>query len=103
MKRYKDEPRPTPLTGLPVRADRQGIGFDGSHSAHIPFDRVETFAKWRTCLPGLFLSLLFTTTAFAQSDISRVWAVDDGEKVKRDDLSHWAATSNNNPVWDGNQ
>ncbi len=33
--------------------------------------------------------------------ITRVWAVDDGEKVRRDDLSHWAASSPDNAVWDG--
>ncbi|RPH76534.1 MAG: hypothetical protein EHM80_14445, partial [Nitrospiraceae bacterium] len=27
--------------------------------------------------------------------------MDDGEKVKRDDLSHWAATSPDNAVWNG--
>jgi len=33
--------------------------------------------------------------------VTRVWAVDDGEKVKRDDLSHWATSSSDNPVWNG--
>jgi hypothetical protein len=37
----------------------------------------------------------------AQTGITRVWAVDDGEKVRQDDLAHWAATSANNIVWDG--
>ncbi len=27
--------------------------------------------------------------------------MDDGEKVKRDDLAHWAAASSDNAVWDG--
>ncbi|MFO0715152.1 MAG: DUF4091 domain-containing protein [Sandaracinus sp.] len=39
--------------------------------------------------------------ARAQSHLARVWAVDDGEKVRREDLSHWAATSPDNAVWDG--
>jgi hypothetical protein len=33
--------------------------------------------------------------------ITRIWAVDDGEKVRQDDLNHWAAASPNNAVWDG--
>jgi hypothetical protein len=37
----------------------------------------------------------------AQSGIVRVWAVDDGEKVRADDLQHWAASDPANPVWDG--
>jgi hypothetical protein len=38
-----------------------------------------------------------------QSDISgikRIWAVDDGEKIKRDDLQHPLAESSENMVWD---
>jgi len=30
-----------------------------------------------------------------------VWPVDEGEKVKQDDLNHWARTDSRNPVWDG--
>ena len=33
--------------------------------------------------------------------IARVWAVDDGEKVKKDDLRHPLADSADNEVWDG--
>ena len=33
--------------------------------------------------------------------ITTVWAVDDCEKVKQDDLEHWAKTSPRNTVWDG--
>ncbi len=47
------------------------------------------------------VSLLCVQPAFSQSGVTRVWAVGDGEKVKRDDLSHWAATSSDNAVWDG--
>jgi hypothetical protein len=36
-----------------------------------------------------------------EAGITRVWAVDDGEKVRQDDLSHWAAGSEDNAVWDG--
>ncbi len=35
----------------------------------------------------------------AQGGINRVWAVDDGEKVMHEDLSHWARTSSSNRVW----
>jgi hypothetical protein len=35
------------------------------------------------------------------SGIARVWAVDDGEKIKRGDLNHPLANSPDNPVWDG--
>ena len=37
----------------------------------------------------------------AQTGVTRVWAVDEGEKVKQDDLNHWARTDARNPVWDG--
>ncbi|NIM93165.1 MAG: DUF4091 domain-containing protein [Anaerolineales bacterium] len=33
--------------------------------------------------------------------IARVWAVDDGEKVKQGDLNHPQASGENNVVWDG--
>jgi hypothetical protein len=39
--------------------------------------------------------------ALAQSGLARVWAIDDGEKVKADDLQHWGVNSPLNPVWDG--
>lgn len=35
--------------------------------------------------------------------IARVWAMDDGEKIKRDDLQHPLANSPENVVWDGNK
>jgi hypothetical protein len=35
------------------------------------------------------------------SGITRVWAIDDGEKVKREDLQHPLANSPQNLVWDG--
>jgi hypothetical protein len=37
------------------------------------------------------------------SGIARVWAIDDGEKVKREDLQHPLADSSDNVVWDGNK
>ena len=33
--------------------------------------------------------------------ISRVWVIDDGEKIKQDDINNPLATSSLNPVWNG--
>ncbi|MFN0159272.1 MAG: T9SS type A sorting domain-containing protein [Bacteroidota bacterium] len=38
---------------------------------------------------------------FAQSGIQRVWAVDDGEKIKKTNVTHTLATSSKNKVWNG--
>jgi hypothetical protein len=46
-------------------------------------------------------SLPSTATITENSGLTRVWAVDDGEKVKRGDLSHPLADSRENTVWDG--
>ncbi|HTY01790.1 MAG TPA: carbohydrate binding domain-containing protein [Bacteroidota bacterium] len=46
----------------------------------------------------LFCSCAKTT---AQPGVTSVWAIDDGEKVKQDDLSNPAKNGTNNPVWDG--
>lgn len=43
----------------------------------------------------------FVGIGAANAGISRIWAVDDGEKVKKDDLNHPTATSPDNHVWDG--
>ena len=50
---------------------------------------------------GLVCSLGWALPAWGQSGLARVWAVDDGEKVRADDLDHWAISSRNNAVWDG--
>jgi hypothetical protein len=42
-----------------------------------------------------------TEVTIEESGIDRVWALDDGEKVKRFDLSHYLAESPENRVWDG--
>ncbi len=34
-----------------------------------------------------------------QTAIRRIWAVDDGERVRREDVNHWARTSADNRVW----
>lgn len=47
-------------------------------------------------------ALSLTTVSYANpAGIRRVWAVDDGERIKRDDLNHPLASSLNNPVWHG--
>ena len=46
-------------------------------------------------------TLPVTGTITEDSGLARVWAVDDGEKVKRGDLSHPLAESSDNPVWNG--
>ena len=52
-------------------------------------------------LVAVLLTLAFVQSGRSQSGVTRVWAVDDGEKVRRDDLSHWAGASADNAVWDG--
>jgi len=44
-----------------------------------------------------------TTPAYSLPGIDRIWAVDDGLKVLRDDLDNPAAAGSGNPVWDGEQ
>ena len=45
--------------------------------------------------------VMITQPQFSQAGISRLWAVDDGEKIKKTDNNHPLATSADNPVWDG--
>ncbi len=49
----------------------------------------------------IVLMVVNTENGFGQSHLSAVWAVDDGEKVRQDDLQHWAKSSANNEVWNG--
>ncbi len=48
-------------------------------------------------ISGIFLSCFLISEAPAQ--IKRVWAVDDGEKIKQDDITNPLATDKNNAVW----
>ncbi|MFN0159271.1 MAG: glycoside hydrolase domain-containing protein [Bacteroidota bacterium] len=51
-----------------------------------------------------FLLPLFSIIAhpsYSQSGLSRVWAIDDGEKILQSKINHTAANGTNNPVWDG--
>ena len=50
-----------------------------------------------------FIALIFASpiSALGQSHLSSVWAVDDGEKVRQNDLSYWAKSSAANEVWNG--
>jgi hypothetical protein len=47
------------------------------------------------------LSIMFMLSGHTKAGITRIWAVDDGEKIKREDLNHPLAASADNPVWDG--
>lgn len=55
------------------------------------------------------LSILFSLSLVSggckgqdrREGITLVWAVDETEKVRRDDLKHWAKTSDGNHLWDG--
>lgn len=55
----------------------------------------------------LLLLLGFVTVLFhppglmAQTGIQRIWAVDDGERIKKTELNHPLASSPDNTVWDG--
>ncbi len=39
--------------------------------------------------------------AYTIPGVDRIWVIDDGVKVLRDDLNHPAASGKDNPVWDG--
>jgi hypothetical protein len=49
------------------------------------------------------VAMLFVGIGAANAGISRIWAVDDGEKVKKTDNDHPLATSPDNPVWNGSK
>ncbi|GAH43019.1 unnamed protein product, partial [marine sediment metagenome] len=61
------------------------------------------FASRATASCAIALALLFTASAVqAQSGLSAIWAVDDGEKIFRDDLSNpLKLAGESNSVWDG--
>ena len=59
------------------------------------------FIGIRLCLFLLALPALIVPPQFTQAGISRIWAVGDGEKVKKTDNNHPLATSTDNPVWNG--
>ncbi len=50
---------------------------------------------------GALLFQLAILPGSARASIKRVWAVDDTEKIKREDMSNALATSPDNAVWDG--
>jgi hypothetical protein len=54
--------------------------------------------SWKRGISGLLFSLvLLQGTGSAQ--IKRVWALDDGEKIKKEDITNPLATDKNNGVW----
>jgi len=50
----------------------------------------------------LFLVLISFASCSSRSGISRVWAVDDGEKIRKDDISNPLASDPANAVWANN-
>jgi hypothetical protein len=48
-------------------------------------------------------SAFFSNLIEGNGGIERIWAVDDGEKVRKDDLQHPLAESPQNEVWDGSK
>lgn len=60
-----------------------------------------------SCSPLLYavIPLLLLCSSCVQkvpgAGVTSVWAVDESEKVRRDDLNHWAECSTTNTVWDG--
>jgi hypothetical protein len=50
---------------------------------------------------ALAFSLVFAVQAAAGSGLRHIWAVDDGEKVFREDLDNPLKSGENNSVWDG--
>jgi hypothetical protein len=55
-----------------------------------------------TSLTGVILLCLTLLSCSKPSGISRIWAVDDGEKIKKEDLNHPLATDPQNSVWKNN-
>jgi hypothetical protein len=54
-------------------------------------------------IAGVLMLAGAVSSAFSQSGVTRVWAVDEGEKIKQDALNHWLSTSVENAVWDGSR
>lgn len=65
--------------------------------------RSRGFSSMRLCVFLPALLALIVTAQFAQAGISRIWAVDDGEKVKETVNNHPLATGSDNPVRDGSE
>lgn len=49
----------------------------------------------------LLLPVFFFLSCSSPSGIKRVWAVDDGEKIRKDDIANPLASDPQNAVWDG--
>lgn len=63
----------------------------------------------RNLLSGFRIAVIVTATALAicllscgRSGIERIWAVDDGEKIKQEDINNPLATDSKNGVWQNN-
>src|SRR5436305_8264339 len=71
-------------------------------SMTLPFWRLVSLnsTRARSLVVALLLSQLLSPISAAAS-VRRVWAVNDGEKVERDDLDN--PNKNSNSAWDGHQ
>ena len=56
---------------------------------------------WKLCI-SCMLSGIFLLPAVGFAQIKRVWALDDGEKIKKEDITNPLATDKNNTVWKKN-
>jgi hypothetical protein len=53
-------------------------------------------------LGATLLALSSCDRTSSQPGVTHVWAIDDGEKVRRDDIDHWGSSDlTRNRVWDG--
>jgi hypothetical protein len=53
-------------------------------------------------LGATLLALSSCDRTSSQPGVTHVWAIDDGEKVRRGDLDHWGSSDlTRNRVWDG--
>jgi len=65
-----------------------------------------TYTRFRSLFP-LFTATMFLLVVFSctetttQKGVTSVWAVDESEKVRQEDLDHWAKSDPRNRVWDG--
>ena len=61
------------------------------------------FSKVRMVISVLLTSIFFITVSCGKpSGITRVWAIDDGEKIKQEDISNPLASDEKNSVWKNN-
>jgi hypothetical protein len=63
----------------------------------------QPFPKLRIAMLVLFAGILISLVSCGHpSGIKRVWAIDDGEKIKKEDITNPLATAAENSVWQNN-